>query len=255
MRRQKPAEPAKFASPCRLLPFALSIPLLCLLLSACHAETPWRGIIKVAIVAPYSGPLATEGQSMLAGARLAEGEINTAGGVDGYRILLVAPDEGLPSTPASIVEDPAIEAVVGHLLSDGQKAGETYRKAGLVWLATEPVEPADGVYPMVGTPDAHFPTPTGSATWSSFVARLGGSVRIPADAALGYDGVHLAAAAFGRAIETGEVDRSSVDRELSSTRYAGVLGRYGPNGRQNPVAAARHDTVRFSGQTLLGVED
>ena len=125
-------------------------------LTACHAVTSWRGIIKVAVVAPYSGPVTSPGQSMLVGARLAESEINASGGVDGYRILLIAPDERQPSTPMDVAEDPSVMAVVGHLIPDDGDAAETYRRAGIVWLAAEPVAPGDDIYPMVASADSFY---------------------------------------------------------------------------------------------------
>ncbi len=142
----------------RLRTLLATLPVLVALaeLAACRGQTPWRGIIKVAIVAPYSGPLTADGQSMLAGARLAEEEIDAAGGVDGYRILLIAPDEQLASTPADIVEDPAVLAVVGQLWTDSTDAVATYHKAGMVWLAAGPVAPGPGVYRMVASPETYY---------------------------------------------------------------------------------------------------
>ncbi|MGH2458191.1 MAG: ABC transporter substrate-binding protein [Chloroflexota bacterium] len=125
-------------------------------LTSCHAATPWRGIIKVAIVAPYSGPVTSPGQSLLIGARLAESEINAAGGVDGYRVLLIAPDERQASTPSEVATDPLVMAVIGQLLPDDTGAVATYRRAGIVWLAAEPVAPGDGVYPMVATTRSYY---------------------------------------------------------------------------------------------------
>ncbi|HVC35812.1 MAG TPA: ABC transporter substrate-binding protein [Chloroflexota bacterium] len=126
--------------------------LVGLSLSGCHEETPWRGIIKIAIVAPYSGPLTADGASLLAGAWLATDDVNAAGGINGYRLDLIAADERLPSTPRDVAEDPAVVSIVGYRLSDAQTAEAVYRQAGLTWLATEPVDAAAGVYPLVATP-------------------------------------------------------------------------------------------------------
>jgi hypothetical protein len=126
--------------------------LLALVLSACRGRSTWDGIIKIAIVAPYSGPATADGLSMLAGARLAANEVNDAGGVGGRRIVLIAPDERTSSTSRDVMSDPDVVAVVGHVLPDGERAEALYREAGLIWLATEPLAAAQDVYPMVAAP-------------------------------------------------------------------------------------------------------
>jgi len=126
--------------------------LLVLVLSACRVRPTWDGIIKIAIVAPYSGPATADGLSMLAGARLAANEVNEAGGIGGRRIVLIAPDERTSSTPRDVLSDPDVVAVVGHVLPDGERAGALYREAGLIWLATEPIAAGQDVYPMVAAP-------------------------------------------------------------------------------------------------------
>lgn len=98
----------------------------------------WKGIIKVAVVAPYSGSATTLGLGLLAGAQAAADELNRSGGVSGYRILILAPDERNAATPRDVAEDPAVVAVIGHLLPTGQSTADLYRRAGLPWLATLP---------------------------------------------------------------------------------------------------------------------
>ncbi len=133
---------------------ALLLLLAVLSLSACRALSPWHGIIKVAVVAPYSGPLSAEGLSMLAGARLAVDEIDRRGGIGGYRVVIVATDEGVPSAPEDVVADPNVVAVVGHVASDSARVGRRYRDAGLIWLAAQPIDRDSGSYPLVAGPDA-----------------------------------------------------------------------------------------------------
>lgn len=110
---------------------------------------PWRGIIKIAVVAPYSGSVTSPGLSLLAGARAAADDLNRAGGVAGYRLLIEAPDERNASTPRDVVADPAVVAVVGHLVWTDEPV---YREAGLAWLATEPVGSGQTVFRL--TPPA-----------------------------------------------------------------------------------------------------
>jgi branched-chain amino acid transport system substrate-binding protein len=105
------------------------------------AAPTWRGIIKVGVVASYSGAAPTDGLSLLAGARLAADDLNRAGGVGGYRLEIVAPDEANPSSPRDLAVDPDVIGVVGHLGPDGRAASDVYREAGLAWLAAEPVDP------------------------------------------------------------------------------------------------------------------
>jgi len=283
---------------------------------------------------------------MLIGARLAESEINAAGGVDGYRVLLIVPDERQPSTPMDVAEDPSVMAVIGHLIPDDAEAAKAYRRAGIVWLAAEPVARGDDVYPMVASADSFYSAldrylyangaapggtsadpsracrlassggngvvvagnvealcgirpdraatiladspaaqrlvcvaawcdsdelvawangrpydyvvpvawPASSAAWNAFVAKTGGSARVETAAALGYDGVHLVAEALQRAIARGSLNRQTVAREMSATRYRGLLGAYGGNGAQTPVIEVRHDAGSYPGQLLFRVE-
>lgn len=123
-----------------------------LLLSACQVVPSWKGIIKIAVVAPYSGPATANGQSLLTGARLAVEQINADGGVDGYRIGLIAADELTPSTAEDLAGDPGVKAVIGYLLPDWRQAAPVYQKADLAWLVAEPVGAAVGAYPMVAPP-------------------------------------------------------------------------------------------------------
>ncbi len=139
----------------RLQPVTVLLLLMTALsLSACRALSPWHGIIKVAVVAPYSGPLTAEGLSILAGARLAVDEIDQRGGIGGYRVEIVATDEGSASAPEDVVADPDVVAVVGHVASDTTRVARRYRVAGLIWLAAQPVDRNSGSYPLVAGPDA-----------------------------------------------------------------------------------------------------
>jgi ABC-type branched-subunit amino acid transport system substrate-binding protein len=100
----------------------------------------WRGIIKVGIVAPFSGPTPTNGLALLQGAQLAADELNQSGGVAGYRVQLLVVDEENDRSPFDVVSDPSVMAVVGHLLPRIAPAAAAYQLAGLAWLIAEPTE-------------------------------------------------------------------------------------------------------------------
>lgn len=102
------------------------------------------------MVAPFSGPATANGESFLAGVRGAADGLNRQGGIGGYRVAVIAGDELNPSTPADLIADPAVLAVVGHLEPDPSAAAGRYRKANLAWLAAQPVGTSEG-YPLVGT--------------------------------------------------------------------------------------------------------
>ena len=67
--------------------------LLALLLSACGGPTPTKGEVTVYVAAPLSGFQANGGQTVLGGARLAADEVNKAGGLLGYKVVVVGKDD------------------------------------------------------------------------------------------------------------------------------------------------------------------
>lgn len=76
-----------------------------LLLSACtnsNDKSPQsKDVIKIGIVTPLTGNVATYGQSHLKGMQLAAKEVNSSGGVDGKMIELVTYDDGGVPTQAA----------------------------------------------------------------------------------------------------------------------------------------------------------
>ncbi len=79
---------------------------------ALRESTPWRGIIKIGVIAAYSGPTPTNGLSLLAGARLAARDVNAAGGVAGYRLEIVAPDARNRAAAEDLAADPEVLAAI-----------------------------------------------------------------------------------------------------------------------------------------------
>ena len=75
---------------------------LCIGTHAALANEP----IRIAVTGPYSGPSSPMGQSMLAGVRLAIGEMNLGGGLLGRQLVLVEKDDkGDPATGRQVVEE------------------------------------------------------------------------------------------------------------------------------------------------------
>lgn len=103
--------------------FALSLRLsiflsfcLSLVLSACASTQP---VIKIGLVAPFEGRFRAIGYEAIYAARLAIREVNARGGVNGYRLELVALDDRGEAERASeaarqLIIDPQVVAVIGH---------------------------------------------------------------------------------------------------------------------------------------------
>ncbi len=125
------------------------------LLTACSSVAP---VVKVGLVAPFEGRDRAIGYDAIYAARLAVREINEAGGIGGYRVALVALDDGgqadlAQQTAASLSIDPGIVAVVGHYLPETTEAAlPIYASDGLAALeiGPKPFAPAD---PATLTPE------------------------------------------------------------------------------------------------------
>ena len=124
--------------------------LFIIFLSSCASTAP---VVKIGLVAPFEGRDRAIGYEVIYGARLAVREVNEAGGIGGYRVALVALDDGgmdefAEETAASLIIDPAVVAVIGHWL-EGTTAVATplYTDANLLFLpefspSTNPITPA-----------------------------------------------------------------------------------------------------------------
>jgi branched-chain amino acid transport system substrate-binding protein len=114
-----------------------------LLLSACGGiQKPTKGEVIVYVAAPLSGFQANGGQTVLGGARLAAEEINRAGGLLGYEVMVVGLDDESDSEVAvgiaeqvqdEVNQGKNVLGVIGHLNS-GQtlEAMEIYKNLSLV---------------------------------------------------------------------------------------------------------------------------
>ena len=116
--------------------------LLTLLLSACGGPTPTKGEVIIYVAAPLSGFQANGGQTVLGGARLAANEVNKAGGLMGYKVVVVGKDDESDSDvavtaandiAADIKAGKRVLGVIGHYNS-GQTltAMEVYKDLPIV---------------------------------------------------------------------------------------------------------------------------
>ncbi len=119
-----------------LLVFCLLIPVL---LSAC-AFPGTSPTFKLGLVAPFEGRYRPIGYDAIYAARLAVRQANAQGGAGGWRVELIALDDG--GDPAAAVKqarmlalDPAVVGVIGHLRADTtQAASAVYAQEGLPLL-------------------------------------------------------------------------------------------------------------------------
>lgn len=111
--------------------FWLSLVLIfALLITACggagSTSEPTRGDMIVYVAVPLSGFQANAGQTVLGGARLKAAQVNTQGGINGYRIVVEALDDESDSDvavsvagqiAASVAAGERVLGVIGHLNS------------------------------------------------------------------------------------------------------------------------------------------
>lgn len=218
---QKPlGPPPGWRHRCQFLKFVLFFPLILLfgLISACRPAPP---VVKIGLVGPFEGQHRAIGYDAIYSARLAVRETNLNGGIGPYRLSLVALDDGgdpdlAREVAASLVEDQAVVAVVGHWLP------QTTAAAGPVYQTAElPLVPAgDPPFGAVTDPQtlpAEFLADYASVTPFDEVA---GPYAAPA-----YDAFYL----LVKAIETLEADGRPVNREtmtaaLHDLQYDGLGG-------------------------------
>jgi len=114
-----------------------------LLITACGgSKEPTKGEVTVYVAAPLSGFQANAGQTVLGGARLAADQINRAGGLLGYKVMVVGLDDESDSDVAlSIAEEvqaaldrgEQVLGVIGHLNSGQTLAAmNVYKDLSLV---------------------------------------------------------------------------------------------------------------------------
>jgi ABC-type branched-subunit amino acid transport system substrate-binding protein len=199
------------------LQFLVSISLFALLLAGCNSVAP---VVKIGLVGPFEGRYREIGYDVIYSARLAVREINQAGGIGGYRVALVALDDGgdltlARETAESLILDPAVVAVVGHWLTETTTvAAPIYAEAGLPFLAT-------GSEPFTTFSPVNLPADFKAA----YEAVTPFDERAGEYAGAAYDAFNLLWLALGRAGENGDITRQSVTNGLQGLEYEGLTGR------------------------------
>ena len=199
--------------PCSLAPL-----LLCLFifLAGCQSVDP---VVKVALVAQFEGQNRAIGYDVIYSARLAVREVNEAGGIGGYRVALMALDDGgspelARQVAQSLVIDPAVVAVVGHwdeVTTD--TAVPLYTAARLPLIPTG--MPPFGEYDPALLP-ADFTAAYEAVTPFEETA---GPYAAPA-----YDAFQLLWQALGLAANEGAIERTAVTAALDGLTYNGLTG-------------------------------
>jgi ABC-type branched-subunit amino acid transport system substrate-binding protein len=106
-------------------------------------------VIKFGLVAPFEGRYRPVGYDAIYAARLAVRERNAAGGVGGYRVEVVAYDDGGDAQTAverarQLALDPQVVAVIGHYRIETTRAAwDVYAHEALPLIA--PIIPADSL--------------------------------------------------------------------------------------------------------------
>ena len=199
----------------RLL-FYLLISALCLL-AGCASVDP---VIKVALVAPFEGQQRAVGYDVIYSARLAVREVNEAGGIGGYRVALVALDDGSsPELARQVAEslaiDPAVVAVVGHWDDETTAvAAPIYAGAGIPFIVA-------GAAPIGQYEAALLPADFIRAyeAVTPFEETAGPY------AASAYDAFQLLWKAMGVAVANEDkIDKTAVAAALNNLTYKGLTG-------------------------------
>jgi branched-chain amino acid transport system substrate-binding protein len=107
---------------------------------------PARADIQIAAAGPVTGPLASLGEQMLAGARQAVADINDDGGVLGQKLdLVVSDDQCDPKQAVSVANQLSskdIALVVGHICSGATlPAAQVYEQEGVIMISPAATTP------------------------------------------------------------------------------------------------------------------
>jgi ABC-type branched-subunit amino acid transport system substrate-binding protein len=197
-------------------PGAIAILLLLLLATSCRSVPP---AVKIGLAAPFEGRWRDVGYDAIYAARLAVREANESGGITGYRVELVALDDGgdarlAAEAAATLAADPEVLVVLGHWLP------ETTIAAAAVYAGHELPLLALGNAPLVEVEPSLLP--------ETFLRRY--EAITPFDEVAGsragatYDAVLLALHALAVANTNGPVTRQSVATALQSLEYEGLTG-------------------------------
>ncbi|MFZ1399508.1 MAG: ABC transporter substrate-binding protein [Candidatus Promineifilaceae bacterium] len=199
------------------LPITVFGLLLTLFLAGCASVQP---VVKIGLVAPFEGAQRELGYDVIYAARLAVRELNAAGGGGGYRVALVALDDGgdealAGETAVSLKIDPAVIAVIGHGLGETTAVAQpiyTDANLPLLPLGSTPFTPQDPIQLPAEFQTAYNAVTPFDETAGPF-------------AAAAYDAMQLLFMAMAEAeAETGTINRDSVTNALTALKYEGLSG-------------------------------
>lgn len=137
---------------------------------------------KIGLVAPFEGRYRPIGYDAIYAARLAVRDANTHGGVGGYRVELLAFDDGgdpatAPRQAGMLALDPAVVGVIGHFRADTTQAAlPVYSREGVPLLV-----PSNVPTPLTTTAIFLGPTTEQLAAALQTAARSIDRVRIVSD--------------------------------------------------------------------------
>lgn len=193
--------------------------LLILLLVACDV----RGVdpvVKIGLVAPFEGEQRQIGYDVIYSTRLAVRQINEQGGIDGYRVSLVAYDDSsyaqeARSVAQALIVDPDVVAVIGHWQPQTTAAAaEIYTAAAmpLIPMGSENF----GAYDPALVP----------AEWRDAYQQITFQQSQPPGlfAVTAYDAMQLIFAAIDEAADSGRVTRETVGAALQRVEIDGLTG-------------------------------
>lgn len=186
-------------------------------LTACNSVDP---VVKIGLVAPFEGENRAIGYDAIYAARLAVREINAAGGIGGYRVALVALDDGGESelaqeTAKSLLIDPGVVAVIGHWLPQTTAvSAPIYNQANLPLI---PVGQSPFTKTDPGLLSPEFRTAYEAVTpFDETADAYAGST---------YDALQLLWQALELAEQTeGNITREGVQTALNGLEYQGMTG-------------------------------
>ena len=194
--------------------FNLSIIIL---LTGCASVAP---VVKVALVGPFEGQERAVGYDVIYSARLAVRQVNEADGIGGYRVSLVALDDGgdpelARQVAESLVIDPAVVAVVGHWEeATTDTAVPIYTAANLPIIQTG--TPPFGEYDPALLPADFIKAYEAVTPFEETAGPYAGSA---------YDAFQLLWLALDKAAQDNhELSRQSVAAALSGLQYQGLTG-------------------------------
>ncbi len=239
----------------------LLLPALGCFLTACSAST--APIVKIGLVAPFEGRFRAVGYEAIYAARLAIREINSTGGVNGFRVELFALDDG--GDPDMAIEqgrklavDPQVIAVVGHYRPDTTSAAiDAYCGEALPLLAVDSSRSSRCPSILLLTPVITDTLTTDPASFlfaatvllpanvpeaASFIETYNA---IPIDgtragpiALQTYDAMYLLFDALSRDIEAAGIpSRAGMARAMVESDFSGFGGRYRFDAGGNRIGA------------------